>query len=96
MTDAEVITEVDAARHERQRAEARAQHARMVADKKIWEHLGRAQDDVGRAARGCALRRAEAACEVALRAAYAVWAGKMEALRARAGEWYDLVPRPRG
>ncbi len=94
MNDGQVLNEVAAAKRGFKTAETRARKQLSTAKKEATDFFANA-DDVGRAARHNAIKRAEAAHDEALARARIRLIDRLEDLRARAGDWADLVPRVR-
>ncbi len=94
MNDGQVLDAVAVAKRSYKRAEAAATRKfQTVTDKAEAFFNGR--DDVERAAKHNAIKRAEAEYEVAVNRARITLIDRLESLRERAGEWADLVPRVR-
>jgi hypothetical protein len=91
MKDRDVLTEVERAKRSFHRALARAEHQRHV-ERCFCVARWKCDDDVERAALHCELRRIEARYEAKVDAARVRREARLDKLRAKAGEWQDLVP----
>lgn len=90
MTDAQVLDGVARAKRAYKSAETKARREYAEEKKRVFAFFG--SSDVERAARENALLRAESYLDAKLAAARITLINKLEALRAVAGEWADLVP----
>ncbi len=91
--DHEIHAAVDAAKRARKSAETKAQRTFEAAKNRALTFFG--STDVERAARTNAIRRAQVELEQQLDAARAKYNATLETIRARAGQWADLVPAAR-
>lgn len=93
MTDGEVLTEIERAKRVRNRLVRRAERQRHVATCFEWARwAGRRATDLDQAARQEALNDIDRICAAQILAAKAAYHARLCELRAKAGEWADLVP----
>jgi hypothetical protein len=90
MTDTDVLREIDKLRRAERAAMTKAKRQRVKATREAFSRFG--SSDVEQAARSNAVQRAETREAKHYNQALARYLERRESLRARAGQWAELVP----